>query len=433
MRDAISTPRELDPLDWPASIDQKAYHGLAGEILRTVEPHSEGDPVAILIQLLVAFGNVIHCKPHFVAEADRHSLKLFTVLVGESSKGRKGASWGHIKRLFGCVDPEWTAGRILNGLSTGEGLIWQVRDPSTKRNPVYEGKGKDRKIVRYEDIEIDGGVSDKRLLVVESEFCRVLKVMARDTNTLSAVIRNAWDQDRLQTLTKNEPATATGTHISMIGHITRDELCRNLTMTEAGNGFANRFLWMCVRRSKCLPEGGSLTQGDLAPLVERLRAAVTYARQVTEIRRDDEARALWASIYPALSDERHGMVGAMTSRAEAQVMRLACIYALLDQSASIRTAHLLAAQAVWDYAEASTRYIFGGKQGDPITDTILTKLKERLPEELTQTQISKLFHGHQDASKIERALQTLERDGLVTQQTAETGGRPVTWWRATEG
>jgi hypothetical protein len=302
-----------------------------------------------------------------------------------------------------------------------------------KRNPVYEGKGKDRKIVGYEDVEIDGGVSDKRLLIVESEFCRVLKVMGRDTNTLSAVLRNAWDQDRLQTLTKNAPATATGTHISMIGHITRDELCRNLTQTETGNGFGNRFLWMCVRRSKSLPEGGSLTQADLAPLVERLRAAVTYAEQVSEIRRDDQARELWASVYPALSEGGSGMVGAMTSRADAQVMRLACIYTLLDLSSVIRTPHLEAALAVWKYAESSTRYIFGGKQGDPITDTILMKLKENFPEKLTQTQISKLFQGHQDASKIEQALVALEREGLVTQKTTKTGGRPATWWRATEG
>jgi len=433
MNDRIQVSRVSDPIDWPGPIGQAACHGLAGDILRTIEPHTEADPVAILVQLLVAFGNVIHREPHFVAEADRHSLKLFTVLVGESSKGRKGASWGQIQRLFGCVDPEWTAGRILNGLSTGEGLIWQVRDPSTKRNPVYEGRGKERKIVGYEEVEIDGGVSDKRLLVLESEYCRVLKVMGRDTNTLSAVIRNAWDQDRLQTLTKNEPATATGTHISIIGHITRDELCRNLTRTEAGNGFANRFLWVCVRRSKCLPEGGSLDPAQLASLETRLKAAVKFSQGVSEIRRDDQARDLWASVYPALSEGGRGMVGAMTSRGEAQVMRLACIYALLDQSSVIRTVHLKAALAVWNYAESSTRYIFGGKLGDPIADTILTSLKDRLPEDLTQTQISKLFHGHQDALKIERALQTLERDGLVTQQTAETGGRPVTCWRATEG
>jgi hypothetical protein len=125
------------------------------------------------------------------------------------------------------------------------------------------------------------------------------------------------------------------------------------------------------------------------------------------------------------------MVGAMTSRAEAQVMRLACIYTLLDLSSVISPVHLEAALAVWDYAEASTRYIFGGKQGDPITDTILMKLKENFPEKLTQTQISKLFQGHQDASKIQQALVALERDGLVEQETNQTGGRPVTWWCAT--
>ena len=127
------------------------------------------------------------------------------------------------------------------------------------------------------------------------------------------------------------------------------------------------------------------------------------------------------------------MVGAMTSRGEAQVMRLACIYALLDLSSVIRPPHLKAALAVWKYAEASARFIFGDKEGDPIADTILVNLRDRLPDEMTQTQISNLFQRHQDGSRIQRALQTLERDGLVTRQTAETGGRPVTWWRATEG
>ena len=36
------------------------------------------------------------------------------------------------------------------------------------------------------------------------------------------------------------PAKATDAHISVIGHITTDELRRSLTRTEAANGFANR-------------------------------------------------------------------------------------------------------------------------------------------------------------------------------------------------
>jgi hypothetical protein len=44
------------PDDWPAPPDPAAYHGLAGEIVNRIAPHTEADPVAILSQLLVAFG-----------------------------------------------------------------------------------------------------------------------------------------------------------------------------------------------------------------------------------------------------------------------------------------------------------------------------------------------------------------------------------------
>ena len=91
--------------------------------------------------------------------------------------------------------------------------------------------------------------------MVESEFVSALKVANRDGNTLSAVIRAAWDTGTLRTLTRNSPLEAVGAHVSIIGHITSEELRRYLDATETANGFANRFMWLCVRRSKVLPEG----------------------------------------------------------------------------------------------------------------------------------------------------------------------------------
>ena len=38
---------------WPASPDEAAYHGLAGDIVRELLPHTEADPVALLATLLV--------------------------------------------------------------------------------------------------------------------------------------------------------------------------------------------------------------------------------------------------------------------------------------------------------------------------------------------------------------------------------------------
>jgi hypothetical protein len=80
--------------------------------------------------------------------------------------------------------------------------------------------------------------------------------MERHGNTLSPTIRNAWDGKRLQTLTRNSPLKATGAHVSIIGHITRDELRARLSRTNMANGFANRFIFARVKRSKLLPFGG---------------------------------------------------------------------------------------------------------------------------------------------------------------------------------
>ena len=103
--------------------------------------------------------------------------------------------------------------------------------------------------------------------------------MTREGNTLSSLIRDAWDKGDLRTLTRNCPLKATAAHISIVGHITQAELSRYLTATDAVNGFANRFLWIAVRRSKLLPLGGRIHQTEVEPLTTRLEAAVRTCAQ----------------------------------------------------------------------------------------------------------------------------------------------------------
>src|SRR5262249_25864135 len=162
-------------------------------------------------------------------------------------------------------------------------------------------------------------------------------------------------------------------HISIAGHITKEELLRCMNDVEGFNGFANRFLWLCVKRSKLLPEGGQPV--DLAPLVERLSGAVRFAKAAGQMTRDEEARRLWAQVYAELATPHDGLFGAVTSRAEAQVLRLSMLYALLDRSVVIRSEHLRAAVALWRYAEDSARYIFGGSTGDPVADKVLAIIR----------------------------------------------------------
>lgn len=302
------------------------------------------------------------------------------------------------------------------------GLIYAVRDPIIESQSIKEHG----RVIEYQDVITDQGISDKRLFVLEEELSQALKVMAREGNILSATIRQAWDSGDLHPLTKHNPIRATAAHISLLGHITKNELLRHLDETEKANGFANRFIWFLVQRSKIIPNPTGTPQEKLTPIIERLKRAVAFAREQGEMKGNAETEAIWAEVYTKLSEGKPGMAGAVISRAEAQVMRLACIYALLDLSSVVKTDHLAAALALWDYAEASALAIFGDNLGDPVADKILTALKQS--GGLSETEIRDLF-GRHNSQGIDRALSFLYQGGQVTTATITTGGRPITIWR----
>ena len=403
---------------WP-ELPADALHGLAGDFVKTIEPNTEADNAALLIQFLTAFGNAAGRTVHFIAEADQHFTNMFCCLVGETAKGKKGSSFGHVQRLFKTVDEGWAQDCNHAGLSSGEGLIWCIRDEIKKTEAVK----KNGLVTDYQEVIIDPGIPDKRALVCESEFASVLRVMARDGNTLSAVIRNAWDGKNLKTMTKNSPAKASTPHISIIGHITKDELKRYLDNTECGNGFANRFLWVCVKRSKVLPEGGTVV--DLSKLAESVIKSIRFSKNILEMKRDDEAKALWKQVYAELSEGKPGLLGAVTARAEAQVMRLACLYAILDLSELIKLDHILAGLSVWNYCEQSARYIFGESLGDPLADEIKNILDGE-QDGMSRTELNNYFKRHKKSEQLERALTMLVARGMVFKKTEETPGRSVT-------
>ena len=424
---AISSEGQtMAQMDWPEPMAPEAFQGIVGEYVHAIEPHTEADAAGLLVQLLVGFGSLVGRSAYFSVEAAQHYGNLFCVLVGESSKARKGTSWSHIRRVLENIDHQWADLCIQTGLSSGEGLCWSVRDQIERRDVVKE-KGR---VVGYETVISDEGISDKRLLVMESEFASPLRVANRDGNTLSCVVRQAWDDGNLRLLTKNNPAKATGAHISIIGHITKDELVRHITTTDLGNGYANRFLWVCTKRSKHLPEGGEVPDLLIVPLAEKLRDAADFAKATGRIERDKAARALWYAVYPELSGGGYGLLGAITNRAEAQVVRLSLLYALLDRSEYIRVEHLKAALAVWAYCEASARTIFGDAFGDPVVDELLGELR-RSPLGMTRTEIRDFFGRHRSSGEIDRALRTLSsRNFASSVKEADTGGRPTERWTA---
>jgi hypothetical protein len=290
-------------------------------------------------------------------------------------------------------------------------VIWEIRDP----------------LPAVRDGTEDPGVDDKRLMIVEQEFGALLTVAGREGGVLSPILRASWDGGSLRHTVKRQPCRTTVSHVSLIGHITPEELGDKLRKTEMSNGLGNRILWCCAKRSKLLPHGGSLTPEDLGALSERLARIRRDFEGVRDIGTDLEFRARWEKEYPRLTEDRPGLLGAVTGRAAAQVRRLALLHAVLDESRIQRARHLEAALALWDYCERSAAYLFRDMTGNRVADKILGKLRES-PSGLTRTDIRNVFSNHRGEAEIEQALFALRILGVAEMRKEATRGRPKERW-----
>jgi len=346
-------------------------------------------------------------NPYVVTERDHQHVNLFGVVVGESSRGRKGASWGHIRFLLQLCDAGWESSRIMGGLASGEGVTTELKDRA-------EGDG--------------GPPQDKRLLLMESEFGSVLRVMQRDGSTVSAIVRNAWDTGTLRNLAnknrdnKGVALRASDCHISIIGHITRAELSKLLDENDSANGFANRFLWVHSSRTKLLPDGGDIQSVDFSTEIKMLQLAIRMAQGKGEMQRTPEAREYWHDIYPELTKDHPGRWGQVTSRGEAQVVRLALVYSLLDGGEHIALSHLKAAEAVWKYCSESARWAFMESRFSKNAQSILNALDQG---PLSLAQISRdVFNKNVNRNQISDCIREIENEIIIEKQT--TGGRDAT-------
>ena len=389
---------------WP-TLAPAARHGLAGKFLELVEPETEADPAALLATFLATFGAFIGAGPHAVADGAEHPARPWPLIVGDTSKSRKGTSWAQVRRVLAAADKRFAADRVLAGFGSGEALVDAV-----------------------------AGDQDRRLLVVETEYGRVLSVCKREGSTLATLQRQAWDGGRLQVRSRAGTAVADEAHVVMVAHITRDELLAKLAESDAFGGSLNRFLLVAARRSKLLPSGGNLNEADITDFGRKVAFVATQARTAGILRRTPDGERYWTQVYESLADDDPGgLLGAVIARDAAQVLRLSVCYALMDGARLIDFPHIMAGVAIWEYSRASAAMIFGERTGDVIADRVLNELQSRGPEGMDGTAIRDLLRHHARKERIEQATDLLVQRGLATKATKPTHGRPRTVLRlATE-
>lgn len=388
-----ATAVAVAPPEWPAAPDPLVYHGVLGEIVQAVTPMTEADPIAILGSLLAATGA---CMGHMrtIYQGSTQAANLFVALVGDSSTGRKGTAASICRDVMTAAYPDWQ-NLIVAGLGSGEGLIGHLK--------------------RVEETE-------HRALVLESEFGRLLTVMAREGSTLSPVVRDAWDGVPMGRFLAREQWLVRWHHVSIAAHVTTVELQSKLTNTDAANGFGNRFLWLAVRRTKLVPFPESPRE-LVSPYLDSLYRAIDEAQTALEVKLSPAAADRWEALYSAsAARQRPGLLGALLARAEAQIIRIALLYALLDRSTEVGAQHLAAAEALWEYAERSVVHIFGTSTGDRHADA----LREYLREGALEWESAKRALGLRSAADLSEAVAVLVSIGIAEVVTAprDTGGRP---------
>ena len=384
---------------YPTKMGADAFQGVAGDFVRLVKPQTEADPVALLGNFLVAAGLLFSRNAFVVADGKRHHAVEYLLMAGDSGVGRKGTATNRVLPLMDEAEMFYHS-RVLSGLSTGEGLIRALTPKAT------------------EDPE-----SVKWYLAVIQEFASLLAVMKRESNTMSSVLREAYDGGKLRVLTRKDPLSVDNVNLGVIAHITNEELLNNLTDTDRVNGFANRFLTICVKRWQLLPEGGE--DVDLGSIVKRLKDAVEKSKGRGRIGRDEAAKALWKKHYSLLTRKRVGLRGALLSRAETHVLRLSLIYALLDGAEAIRVEHLKAALAFWAYVENSVGHIYRNASGDAAADKIIAAMTDG---PITKTEIRRLFNDNKPTDWIDAKIQSLISQGLITKSTKQTGNGAREAW-----
>jgi hypothetical protein len=390
---AAESPEHDEPERWPEPPAEAAYHGVAGAIAQAIAPHTEADPVALLATILTTFG-ALAGDARTLYQGSMQRANLFTVLVGDTGVGRKGTAGSVAGEVFGVADPGWDS-IIVPGLGSGEGLVGHL-----KRGAEENG--------------------EYRALVREHEFGRLLRVMTREGSTLSPILRDGWDGQALGRVLARESAIVHRHHVALIGHVTSVELRDKLSDVDAANGFSNRFLFVAVRRSRLVPFP-RFPRETITPYIEDLHRAILEAQAPGELTYTPESADRWEALYAAIPQRRPaGLLGALTARAEAQIARLALVYALLDRSGVIAVDHLAAAEALWDYAARSTRYVFGETTGNKHADYVLRLLRREgeLDRQYVKQETGLRLGADLDA--VERALTAAGFAELVT--VARPGG-----------
>jgi hypothetical protein len=406
VRNELSQRLEYGDTDFPFALTEKSLCGIVGDFVKAALPCTEADENALAYQFITAVGNLFGTGSFATFGADRHYPNLFQLIVGPTSAG-KGQSLSAVRHCLSTVDPEWLD-HVKHSAASGEALV--------------------RLVSELED--------DPRMLVVLSEMSVLLNSSNREGSNLSGYLRIAYDGAPLEHNRAQKSFKASNYLLSTIGHITPQELTETMSNVDFYNGSTNRFLFAACRRSKVLPRMGKVP--DFGSVVTRLSAMLNLPA-AGKVDFSEEGGRTWDQWVYSLTEPTDGKLAAAVERSKPNCLRVALIYALLDESrlddpfggpTYIEKRHVDAAVELVNRSRESVRWFLNqpSKNSAGPDRQEISRLREAVNAaggSLSGTQLTKLF-SHKSADERN---QLATQAGLKLRRTQTEGrGSPAQVW-----
>jgi hypothetical protein len=385
---------------YPPELSDDAYRGPIGELVSLLDPHTIADKHALYLTAITLVGHLLDCEGPY-----KNFPSLATVIVGGTGVG-KGQSWSdvydHIYKPLADAAGVPTEDTVF-GFSSGEGIAKE-----------FAGDGI-HKIIHL------------------PEFKMFLTSGARKVSTTPQTFQNLYDRADFDNNPKENAFRIRNPRMEMVGHITPEVLIDERKSREwAHDGFLTRLTFCAVSEK---PYTSSMEANIIPSDTDgwaKIFNQLTTALANIPISNFDIADGEVMRLLTAHKDRVRAAsepFKAATNRYTTQLIRLALIVAATTGSRVISADDLAVADKWIRRSHQTMDWVFGFNEPDEDEQRVLDQLLESDGQELSRSQVRKIFNGHKSTRAIEYLKSSLIRQGKITSTTRSTGGAPSEIWR----
>lgn len=384
-------------------LHSKALANPFGRWAEQLSPYTEGSTVGVMATLISAFSGYVGPQVRVQMGAGSMPLSTWFVLVGQTGKGRKGATWRVTQPVITKAFKSWAASNIVAGVpATGLGLAAVLEESS---GPLF---------------------------VLEQEGDAFIDASKKGVK-IGEYLRKAWDGAEIKHKTSQSDILIEDPHFGFVMHVQPSNWAKISGSRDATGGTFNRFAPLWVEQSKTVPLfGGPDATETFEEVAKLLRTAATNAKESTELVTvpDELAKRFEEHHRPAAEGLTNGSeeLAQMAERALAYLVRFAALFSLADHRDEISEHDLDSALELVRYMVESVRYVIPQAGGE----SLASKIDQAVTAfgEITSGELFDIVGRNTKKHEIMAALAALPH--IETTQGESTGGRRPTIYRLAE-